>query len=75
MIKLTLQNGDTRHFNFGDFDNERKFRNIWYSMHGDEKYDAKKMKITTSEGSIIKIPLNDIKSCEVVESVYATEES
>jgi len=63
MIKITLRNGDIKRFNLKDFDREKSFKNAWYSMHGDEAYDEKKMRITTSDGTT-DYKINDIMECE-----------
>lgn len=73
MIKITLKNGDVKKFNLKDYDRERGFKDAWYSMHGDEKYDKKKMRITTSEGTT-DYYINDITECEFDDALHVKVE-
>jgi hypothetical protein len=73
MIKITLKNGDVKKFNLKDYDRERGFKDAWYSMHGDEKYDGKKMRITTSEGTT-DYYINDIMECEFDDAIHVNVE-
>lgn len=70
MIKIILNNGETKLFNFPSFDKEKKFCDMWYSMQGEEKYADKKVKIITKDGDELMLKIGDIKDCTFDDALY-----
>jgi len=69
MITIKLKDETIKKFNMPSFEREKSFKNAWYSIHGDEKYDNKSFKIQT-ETETLNYKINDIIECDFEEVLH-----
>jgi hypothetical protein len=65
MIIVVMRSGTVRSFKLDDPKREKSFRDAWYSMSDMEKYQDKKLKVTSREGKYI-FKIKKIASCKVI---------
>lgn len=74
MITLKYHNGNIKYFNLKNFEREKVLYDAWYSMRGENQFNDKRFKVTTTENEEILVRIGDIKNCIFEKSEFVKTE-
>jgi len=70
MLTLEMTTGEKKSFSLKTQDREKSMRDAWYAMHGDPKYAQRRFKVTTADGDLLDIAVDDIKMVDLTDAEY-----